>query len=65
MAWNSFAVRVLRDLVIEIVPTRMYGAEEARAFLAGVGLDVETILPHVQDRFMSAFIRARKPKMTK
>ena len=46
---------------IEIVPTRIYGPEDARAFLAGAGLDVDAMVPHVQDRFMSAFVRAQKP----
>jgi arsenite methyltransferase len=45
---------------IEIVPTRVYGMEDARSFLAGAGLDVDTIAPRIHDRFMSAFIRARK-----
>jgi hypothetical protein len=47
---------------IEIVPTRIYRAAEARAFLAEVGLDAETIAPAVDGKFMSAFVRARKEK---
>ena len=46
---------------IEIVPTRVYTLEDARNFLAGAGLDVESVAQHIQDRFMSAFVRARKP----
>jgi arsenite methyltransferase len=50
---------------IEIEPTRMYKIEDARQFLAGKGLDVEAIAPQVGDKFASAFIRARKPVLTK
>jgi SAM-dependent methyltransferase len=47
---------------IEIEPTRIYRAEDAREFLAGQGIDVETIAPQVDGKFLSAFIRAVKPK---
>jgi SAM-dependent methyltransferase len=46
---------------IDLEPTRVYRVEEARDFLTGAGLDVDTIAPQVADRFMSAFVRARKP----
>jgi ubiquinone/menaquinone biosynthesis C-methylase UbiE len=46
---------------IGIEPTRIYNIEDARAFLAGQGVDVDTIAPQVQGRFMSAFIRATRP----
>ena len=45
---------------IEIEPTRIYRAEDAREFLAGAGLDADAIAPQVNDRFISAFVRARK-----
>ena len=45
---------------IEIVPTRVYGLQDARSFLAGAGLDVESVAQLIQDRFMSAFVRAQK-----
>ena len=45
---------------IEIEPTRIYRAEDAREFLAGAGLDADAIAPQVNDKFMSAFVRARK-----
>ena len=45
---------------IEVEPTRVYRAEEARDFLAGAGLDADAIAPQVNGKFMSAFIRARK-----
>ena len=47
---------------IGIQPTRVYNIEDARTFLAGQGIDVDAIAPEVEDKFMSAFIRATKPK---
>ncbi len=46
---------------IEIEPTRVYGIEDARQFLAAKGIDVDAIAPEVEGKFASAFIRARKP----
>jgi ubiquinone/menaquinone biosynthesis C-methylase UbiE len=46
---------------IDIEPTRVYSIEDARQFLTGEGLDVDAIAPLVQDKFMSAFVRAKKP----
>jgi SAM-dependent methyltransferase len=46
---------------IGIEPTRVYNVDDARRFLSGCGIDVQTIAPLVRDRFMSAFVRARKP----
>lgn len=46
---------------IEIEPTRVYGIEDARAFLSGQGIDVDAIAAQVEGKFMSAFIRATKP----
>jgi SAM-dependent methyltransferase len=46
---------------IDIEPTRIYSVEDARQFLTGEGLDVDAIAPLVQDKFMSAFVRAKKP----
>jgi len=46
---------------IDIEPTRVYSIEDARQFLTGEGLDVDTIAPQVENKFMSAFIRAVKP----
>ena len=46
---------------IDIEPTRVYDIEDARAFLSGRGVDVDAIAPQVQGKFMSAFIRAKKP----
>jgi ubiquinone/menaquinone biosynthesis C-methylase UbiE len=49
---------------IDIEPTRVYNIEDARQFLTGEGVDVDAIAPLVQDKFMSAFIRAVKPAQT-
>ena len=46
---------------IAVEPTRVYKAEDAREFLAGAGLDATAIAPQVDGKFMSAFVRARKP----
>jgi arsenite methyltransferase len=46
---------------IDIEPTRIYRAEDAREFLAAEGIDVETLAPQVDGKFMGAFIRATKP----
>jgi arsenite methyltransferase len=46
---------------IEIEPTRIYRAEDAREFLSGQGMDVDAIAPQVGGKFFSAFIRAVKP----
>ena len=46
---------------IDIEPTRVYDIQDARAFLTSAGVDVDTLAPQVQGKFMSAFIRARKP----
>ena len=43
-----------------IEPTRIYEFEDARAFLAGAGLDTEVLAKEVGGRVMGAFIRARK-----
>jgi len=47
---------------IDIEPTRIYNIEDARAFLSGQGVDVDTLAPQMEDKFMSAFIRATKPE---
>jgi len=46
---------------IEIEPTRIYNVNDAREFLASAGLDVDAIAAQVQNKFISAFVRARKP----
>ncbi len=47
---------------IEVEPTRVYRIEDAREFLSGQNIDVDAIAPQVDGKFMSAFVRAVKPK---
>jgi SAM-dependent methyltransferase len=47
---------------IGIEPTRIYRVDDAREFLTSKGLDVDAIAKSVDGKFMSAFIRARKPQ---
>ncbi len=47
---------------IGIEPTRLYKCEDAREFLSGKGIDVDEIASHIDGKFMSAFVRAVKPK---
>jgi arsenite methyltransferase len=47
---------------IEMEPTRVYRAEDACEFLSGQGIDVDALAPQVDGKFMSAFVRAVKPK---
>lgn len=46
---------------IDIEPTRVYSIEDARQFLTGEGVDVDAVAPQVEGKFMSAFVRAKKP----
>jgi SAM-dependent methyltransferase len=47
---------------IEIEPTRIYRVDDAREFLLSSGIDVDAIAAQVDEKFMSAFVRAVKPK---
>ena len=49
---------------IEVEVTRVYNIEDARSFLSTEGIAVDKIAPLVQDKFVSAFIRAKKPDQT-
>jgi arsenite methyltransferase len=49
---------------IEVEPTRIYRVEEAREFLSSAGVNVDAIASEVDERFMSAFVRAVKPTET-
>lgn len=56
--------RLLREAGFEdpdLEPTRIYETEDARSFLEEAGLDVEAFARDIEGRFMSAFVRARKP----
>ncbi len=44
-----------------IEPTRIYRADDARAFAQSAGLDVERIADQIDGKFMSGFVRATKP----
>lgn len=46
---------------IEVEPWRMYRADDARAFLAAAGVDVDRLAPEIDGKVVSAFVRARKP----
>ncbi len=46
---------------IEIEPTRIYRVEDAREFLRAQGVDADAIAPLADGKFMSAFVRAKKP----
>jgi arsenite methyltransferase len=47
---------------IDVEPTRIYRAEDAREFLAGQGVDVDALAPQLDGKFLSAFLRAVKPE---
>ncbi len=47
-----------------IEPTRIYRAEDARAFLKESGLDADRVSADIDGKFCSAFVRAIKPRRT-
>jgi arsenite methyltransferase len=56
---------LLHDIGFEnpsIEPTRVYKYEDAAAFLAGSGLDAETLAREIDGKFFSGFVRATKPR---
>ena len=50
---------------VDIEPTRIYQADDARHFLDEAGLLDESVLTQINGLFMSAFIRARKPEASR
>ena len=50
---------------VEVEPTRIYRVDDAREFLASAGVDVDAIAAQVDEKFMSAFVRAVKPSKNK
>lgn len=46
---------------IEVEPTRIYRVDEAREFLSSAGVNIDAIASQVDEKFMSAFVRAVKP----
>ena len=47
-------------VAVDLEPTRVYQAEDAREFLAREGQTIDVAA--IEGRFMSAFVRARKPR---
>ena len=60
---NDYVARLERAGFTEIgvEPTRIYELSEAREFLGATGIDAETAARETEGRFMSAFIRAKRP----
>jgi SAM-dependent methyltransferase len=50
---------------VEVEPWRIYQVDDARAFLAETGIEVERLAPQVDGKFASAFVRATKPVAAK
>ena len=46
---------------IDVEVTRVYGVDDARAFLAAEGLNADAVAKEIDGKFVSAFIRASKP----
>ncbi len=47
---------------VAIEPTRVHKAEDSRQWFKDLGVDFDTVAPYVEDKFVSAFIRAEKPR---
>ena len=47
---------------VDVEPWRIYKVEDARGFLAANGIDVDRVVPQLEGKFASAFVRARKPE---
>jgi ubiquinone/menaquinone biosynthesis C-methylase UbiE len=46
---------------VEVEPTRVYKVDDAREFLSSAGIDVDVMASQVDEKSMSAFVRAVKP----
>ena len=46
---------------VDVVPTRIYRAEDAQEILSAQALDVRAVAADIDGKFMSAFVRAVKP----
>lgn len=46
---------------VDVEPTRIYRAVDAKESLLSAGIDADAIAPQVDGKFMSAFVRAVKP----
>ena len=60
---NEYLAKLVRAgfEVVTVEPTRVYRVEDAREILSGKGIDVDAIAPMADGKFMSAFVRAKKP----
>ena len=58
----SRQARERRLRAIDLEPTRIYRADDARQFLEESGLTMRELAAQVDGRFMSAFVRASKPR---
>ena len=47
---------------VDVEAWRVYNVADARAFLTESGVDADAMAPHIEGKFASAFIRARKPE---
>lgn len=47
---------------VSIQPTRVYTSADARELFEGTGIDLDTIAPAVEGKFISGFVRAVKPE---
>ena len=61
---NDYLAKLAKAGFVEtsIEETRVYNVEDARQFLTEAGVDVDAIAPQVNNKFLSAFIRAGKPQ---
>ena len=50
---------------VDIEATRVYDIGDAREFLKAAGIDADSVAPKVQDKFISAFVRAQKPALAR
>jgi arsenite methyltransferase len=48
---------------VSIEPTRVYKAADACGFLSAEGIDVNATAEQIDGKFMSGFVRARKPRL--
>ena len=46
---------------VDLEPTRVYQIEEAREFLTAAGFNADVVGPQIENKFVSAFVRAIKP----
>ena len=47
---------------VGVEPIRIYNVADARELLSAQGIDAEAVAPQVDGKFISAFVRATKPR---